>query len=103
MSGRLEKNETQIEALVREVKEEVGLEVKAIQEVCSIPSHDQLFNLHFWTTEIIAGEATITSDEATDLKWLTIAEIKKMEPVFNEDISVVEKLMNDEFKSDAGV
>lgn len=100
VSGSVEQNETQIEALQREVKEEIGLDIKAIRKICSIPSHDQLYNLHFWTTQLIAGEVSITSDEATDFKWLTVAEMKKLELVFNEDISIFEKLMNGEFKND---
>jgi 8-oxo-dGTP pyrophosphatase MutT (NUDIX family) len=67
VSGRVEENETQVEALEREVMEEVGLSVKALEKVCEIPSHNNQFTLHFWTTEIISGEASITSNEATDL------------------------------------
>jgi len=92
VSGRLEENETQIEALEREVKEEVGLSVKALNKICEIPSHNNQFILHFWTTEIISGEASITSNEATDFRWVTLEQMKKLDPVFEEDIQVFEKL-----------
>lgn len=95
VSGRVEKNETQIEALQREVKEEVGLGVKALKKICEIPSHDNQFKLHFWTTEIVSGEASITSNEATDFKWVTIEQMKQLHPVFQQDIQVFEKLVND--------
>ncbi len=95
VSGRVEKNETQIEALEREVKEEVGLSVKALKEICEIPSHDNRFKLHFWTTEIISGEASITSNEATEFKWVTLEQMKKLAPVFDEDIQVFENLIGD--------
>lgn len=95
VSGRVEKNETQMEALQREVKEEVGLGVKAVEKICEIPSHDNQFKLHFWTTEIVSGEASITSNEATDFKWVTIEQMKQLHPVFQEDIQVFEKLIND--------
>jgi len=95
VSGRIEKNETQIEALEREVKEEVGLKVKALKKISEIPSHDNQFKLHFWTTEIISGEASITSNEATDFKWVTLAQMKRLQPVFEKDIQVIEKLIND--------
>ncbi len=94
VSGRVEKNETQMEALQREVKEEVGLGVKAVEKICEIPSHDNQFKLHFWTTEIVSGEASITSNEATDFKWVTIEQMKQLHPVFQEDIQVIEKLVN---------
>ena len=92
VSGRVEENETQIEALEREVMEEVGLSVKALKKVCEIPSHNNLFTLHFWTTEIISGEASITSNEATDFRWVTLEQMKHLAPVFEEDIQVFEKL-----------
>jgi 8-oxo-dGTP diphosphatase len=46
VSGRIEKNETQEEALKREAMEEVGLEVAAVEKVCEIPSADGQFFLH---------------------------------------------------------
>ena len=92
VSGRLEENETQIEALQREVKEEVGLSVKALKKICEIPSHNNQFILHFWTTEIISGEASVASDEATDIRWVTLEQMKQLHPVFDEDIQVFEKL-----------
>lgn len=95
VSGRVEENETQIEALEREVKEEVGLSVKAVKKFCEIPTHDNQFKLHFWTTEIISGEASVTSNEATDFRWVTLKQMKQLAPVFEEDIRVFEKLVND--------
>ena len=92
VSGRLEENETQIEAIEREVMEEVGLSVKALEKICEIPSHNNQFKLHFWTTEIISGEASITSNEATDFRWVTLEQMKQLDPVFEEDIQVFEKL-----------
>ena len=92
VSGRVEDNETQIEALEREVMEEVGLSVKALEKFCEIPSHNNLFTLHFWTTEIISGEASITSNEATDFRWVTLEQMKQLDPVFEADIQVFEKL-----------
>ncbi len=93
VSGRVEENETQIEALQREVKEEVGLSVKALKKICQIPSHNNQFILHFWTTEIISGEASVASDEATDFRWVTLEQMKQLQPVFDEDIQVFEKLL----------
>ena len=98
VSGRVNKNETQSEAIQREVKEEVGLNVKAIKKVAEIPSHDNRFTLHFWTTEIISGEANITRDEATDFKWVTFQQMKQLQPVFQQDVEVFAKLIDHQTK-----
>ncbi len=90
VSGRIEKNETQEEALKREVREEVGLEVVAVEKVCEILSADNLFVLHYWKTEIVAGEARICSREATAMKWGTIEEMRRLQPTFEEDVRILE-------------
>lgn len=92
VSGHIEKNETQEDALKREVMEEVGLEVVAVEKVCEIPSSDGQFVLHYWTTEIIAGEARICSHEATAMKWVTLEEMRQLEPKFEEEVQILEEL-----------
>ncbi len=92
VSGGIEDNETQEDALQREVLEEVGLNVVAVRKICEIPSHDNHSLLHFWTTKIISGHARITSHEATDLKWVTLEEMNTLSPTFQEDIQIFESL-----------
>ncbi len=92
VSGRIEENETQEGALKREVREEVGLEVVAVEKVGEIPSADNLFVLHYWKVEIIASEARICSHEATEMRWVTVAEMKRLQPTFEEDVRILEGL-----------
>ena len=92
VSGKVEENETQEKAIEREVMEEVGLEVIAKRKVCDIPSHDNKYQLFFWTTEIISGEAWVASDEASEIKWVTLEEMKELSPVFEEDIRILESI-----------
>lgn len=92
VSGGIEENETQEEALKREVLEEVGLHVVADRKICEIPSHDDKSRLHFWTVKIISGRARITSNEAVDIAWVTLEEMKRLSPVFQEDIQIIERV-----------
>ena len=92
VSGRVEPGETQEEAVRREVMEEVGLEVEAVEKVAEIGSADDRFALHFWRTEILGGEAHITSNEATALQWFTLSELKELQPPFAEDIEIFESV-----------
>ncbi len=92
VSGGIEGDETQEEALKREVLEEVGLHVVAVRKICEIPSHNNQSLLHFWTTRIISGTARITSNEATDLTWVTVEEMKTLSPMFQEDVQIFESV-----------
>ena len=74
--------------------EEVGLNVVADKKICAIPTDDNQATLHFWTTRIISGEARITSNEATDIKWVTLDDMKNLKPVFKEDIQIFQSLDN---------
>ena len=94
VSGGIEANESEEEALQREVMEEVGLNVVAEKKICTIPSHNNQSILHFWTTRVISGEARITSNEATELKWVTLDEMKNLHPIFEEDVEIFQNLNN---------
>ncbi len=92
VSGRIESKETQEEALRREVMEEVDLNIDAVEKICTIPSHDNQLILHYWTTKIISGKARVASNEATDIIWVTLEEMKMLRPTFEEDIQIMERL-----------
>jgi 8-oxo-dGTP pyrophosphatase MutT (NUDIX family) len=90
ISGRMEPGETQRDAVVREVWEEVGLRVNALKHVTSFDIHGGTTELHWWTTEILSGEATLKNDEHTEIRWVTLGEMKMLKPIFKEDIEVFE-------------
>lgn len=90
VSGRIEKGETQQDALKREVMEELGVVAVAAEKLCEIPSPDGQFFLSYWRTEITVGEAQICSHEATELKWVTLEELRQLHPTFEEEVQIVE-------------
>ena len=89
VSGGVEPGESEPEAVRREVREEVALEVEAEAKVATIESHDGRYLLHFWTCRLIAGEARVRSAEVADLRWLDQAELSELAPVFDEDVRIV--------------
>jgi 8-oxo-dGTP pyrophosphatase MutT (NUDIX family) len=91
VSGRVEADETQEEAVVREVREEVGLEVAPVRKVAEVPTPDGRYRLHYWTTDLRGGDARPISREVAALKWVTLDEMRELEPTFEEDLEVVEE------------
>ena len=80
-AGKLDDNESIIEAAIRETKEETNIDVDikgliAIQETVS--SLGQLLILYF-LGKYISGEVKFDNVEISDVKWMTEDEIKNID------------------------
>lgn len=99
LSGRLEPGETQQEALVREVHEEVGLHVSPGAKVWESETDDGRFRLHWWTAEIGTGldaepqRLTLDAGEVSEARWVTAAEFLTMDPTFAGDREFFERIL----------
>ncbi|HKO93341.1 MAG TPA: NUDIX domain-containing protein, partial [Polyangiaceae bacterium] len=51
--GRVEPDESQAEAVVREVREETGLRVTALRKVAQCDTHDGRATIHWWLTALL--------------------------------------------------
>lgn len=90
--GRIEARETPAEAVKREVFEEVGLVVKPLKQVAEFDTRDKSALIHWWTVEVVDGEAQIKNDEHSEIRWLSIDEMEKLDHVFIEDIDLFRKI-----------
>lgn len=80
-------------ALVREVREETGLAVRAVAKVAECETHDGEALMHWWRVEPLdASAARLANDEHTELGWFTIDEMKRLSPVFLEDVAIFEQV-----------
>ena len=78
-SGHLEINESEQEALVREMKEEVGLEVLPVKKVLETKGDIKGEILCWWSCQIIGGEFKINEDELAAAGFFTRAEMEKLQ------------------------
>lgn len=87
--GRVNFGEKVEDTLKREMKEELCVDVKINKflgygqdyvEVPSINKKAYRFIVYF-ECEIVNGEVKLVPEEATQYKWLTLKEIKKLEPL----------------------
>lgn len=92
VSGKIEKNESEVEAVCRETFEEVGLKVKPLKKLCEMDTRDGSGRLHWWLAEIIEGEAYLKNDEHSEIGWFTLEEIALLEPTFHEDVDLFRSL-----------
>ncbi len=92
ISGRIEPGETEQDAVAREVFEEVGLKTRAVDKLCEFDTHDKSARIHWWKTEVIGGSAFLKNDEHTEIRWVTLEELQQLQPMFEEDLAVYQKL-----------
>jgi len=65
--GKIEPNETQIEAIIRELKEELEIDVNVIKYLCSVDDirENLIIHVHAYLCEIITGQLHLNNhDEA---------------------------------------
>lgn len=85
VSGVVEPGETQAQAVVREVGEEVGLAVTPQTKVWECDTDDGAFLLHWWTTETAAGDPTPDPGEVSEARWIAPEEFHLLAPTFDKD------------------
>lgn len=73
--GRCEATDNSEEdGVVREVKEEVGLDVKPIKKLLTQPADTKVKTVSFWLVEVVGGELVIDPGEASESGWFTLDE-----------------------------
>ena len=95
LSGKVEPGELQSDAVVREVREEVGLEVRALRKVWECPAENAEYLLHWWLVEETAPGAELTLDprEVADADFFDREEIHALSPTFAADLEFVDTVL----------
>lgn len=92
--GKVESGETPEECLVREIREELRVEVKigSFYDNSVYSSQDHDIHLLFYWAEVINGEMTPVVHD--DLKWTTIKQLANFD-FAPADIPIVKRLMKE--------
>jgi ADP-ribose pyrophosphatase YjhB (NUDIX family) len=79
-AGWVDEGETLRQAAIREAKEEVGLDIKLIDQdpllSCLNDAADRMLNS--FRAEVTGGELKIQEDELLDAKWFSLAEVLEL-------------------------
>lgn len=94
VSGKIEPGERQEAAVVREVREELGMAVLPVSKVWECPSSDGAYWLHWWTAELADETAVLVLDprEVSEARWIHPGELRSFENVFEADVQFFEEI-----------
>lgn len=90
--GKIEPDESQSDALVRELQEEVNITVVSCQYRCSLEHRyaDKHVHLHFWDVTVFTGEPDGREGQA--LRWVSLKELPDY-PFPEANQAIVDQLM----------
>ena len=71
--GRIENNESEQQALVREIQEELGVEIRPLEKVWQNES-PWGYTVSWYTAEMISSELVVDTNEVEWARWLTLEE-----------------------------
>lgn len=92
VSGKIEAGESEKAAVIRETWEEVGLKVLPVRKLAELQTRDGSTILHTWLVKVLEGEAFLKNNEHSELGWFSLEEIRLLDPVFHEDLAILESL-----------
>ncbi len=77
--GKVEKGESLEVALIREIKEELGISIRVVKLTDEITHTypDRIINLHFYESEILEGVPSAI--ECADIKWVKVKDLNLFE------------------------
>lgn len=91
--GAIEPGETPQEAVVREVREEIGLQVEPVRQVWTWDRPDGELKLLWWSVRVVGvGEAICqpNPDEVAQVRWVTPRELRALSPVLPSNLAFLD-------------
>jgi 8-oxo-dGTP diphosphatase len=91
--GKIEPGETSENALIREIKEELDIDIKVLKHFISIEHQypDFFIRLHSYLAELVNDQKIILNEHQT-IEWVEPYELNNFE-FSNADIKIIEKIL----------
>lgn len=94
--GRVESGESEAEGVQREVFEETGLSVRALERVWQADTRDGTARIHWWRVQLLDDRpAQLLEHEHSELRWVTAREMRDLDPVFADDVELFARLSSE--------
>ncbi len=90
--GKMEANETKTETIVREIKEELAMDINVKEEFLTVTHQYPDFLLTMHSFICTSNESKVTLTEHIDYKWLELEELDTLDWAA-ADVPIVKKLI----------
>ena len=94
VTGSVNLDEKIIDAVHREVDEEVNLKIEPVKELWQTPTTNFEYLLHWWWTRWVACEVIPEPAEVEDFLWLEVDEIMKLKPMYADTYYFFDNIWN---------
>lgn len=91
ITGAVEPGETQAEAVIREAREEMGLNVRPVKKVWQCYTEDKQYLIHWWYAEQLNTVVTPNPEEVKEYRWVRFEDMQKLSKMFTADLSFFKK------------
>ena len=76
--GHLKEGESEQQALIREIKEELSLDIEPIKKVAKTTTDVENQITHWWFCKVRPGKITVRQNEISDADYFTERDMKKI-------------------------
>ncbi len=90
--GHIEAGESQAQALVREMREELGIDVEPGERLMTQTKHAGRLVLYCWSATVVEGEPAANPKEVAEIAWLTPAEIRSKPGVLDGTTAILDAI-----------
>ncbi len=91
--GHIEDGETQPEALVREMREELNIDVEPGSYLMTQTKRDGRLVLHCWSAHILNGQKPMMNPrEIAQIVWLTADEIRRQDGLLEGTTAILDEI-----------
>ena len=83
--GKVEKDESFQDALIREIKEELSVEINVLEKISSesVEDNKMTINIHYFYAEIHSGILELT--EHSDFRWIDKSDFKSYDFIIGDE------------------
>lgn len=85
ITGVIEPGETQAQAVMREAREEMDIEVEPVNKVWECPTDNNEYLLHWWFVRMKDQHMNANPDEVKEYKWVTADHMDTLKKMFDPD------------------